>query len=331
MRTLRTDRLGLLAVALSCAAALAAPILAPYDHSRQFDPGAGRYLRPGSRRFLIELEDSREILADEVLWGDQSVSLRRRGLALQIPVEQVRSTPESTSRYLFLLGTDRLGRDCWSRLLFAGRASLLVAILATVAGGAIGVTLGATAGFVGGILDAILMRAVDFLLSFPQLLVLLLCSSLFTPGPAAIVLILAAMTWMPIARIVRAEVRAAREQEFITSAIAVGCTPGSILCRHLLPHTLGPVTVAMTLGFGDIILLESALSFLGLGISPQVPTWGGMIADGTIDVGAWWVVTFPGVALVATVLGLNLGSDALLHPSPSRAIWSHQNRRKRRS
>jgi peptide/nickel transport system permease protein len=299
------------------AALLAAPILAPFDPSRQFDPAVGRHLPPGSRRYLVELSNSREILAEEIVWDPETLSVRRDGQIHKIPVTSLRSARDSSSLVIFVLGTDRLGRDCLSRLLFAGRHSLLIATLATTLAGIIGVGVGAISGLSDGLLGTILMRAIDFMLSFPQLFIVLLGATLFDSGPGALVLTLGATTWMPLARIVRAEIRDCRKQPFIEAAIAIGCRPSSILRRHLLPQALHSAAVVTMLALGDIVLLESALSYLGLGISPPTPTWGRIIAGGSAQIGsAWWVVTFPGLALVGTVLTINLTGDSVLLPLP---------------
>jgi peptide/nickel transport system permease protein len=315
MNLSRPGHRGLVALAICLVASIAAPLVAPFSHSRQFDPAAGRHLPPGSRRYLIELVNGRELLAEQVLWSPRGVRILRLSRLTSYLPEEVRSLPQSTRQVLFPLGTDRLGRDCLSRLLHATRTSLLIALSATVIGAVIGIAIGTVSGFAGTVTDAILTGAIDFALSFPQLFVILVAASIFGTGPMTLVVILGATTWMPLARIVRADIRTARTLPFVTAAIAVGCTRRTVLWRHLLPQALGSASVVTMLSLGDVILLESALSFLGLGISPPTPTWGRMIAGGALQLEqAWWVVIFPGLALVGTVLAINLTGDELLSP-----------------
>ena len=310
-----------LSVVLTLLTAACASRLAPHDAQLQFDPGSGRHLPPGSERYLLELSSGRQILVEELWWTDLGATIVRRGRRSDIAADHLRSTPSSTLRLVFPLGTDRLGRDCWSRFLVAGGVSIRIAVLATAISLALGVLVGAVAGFAGGVVDASVMRAVDALLAFPQLFVLLLCGALFDNGPATLVLLLGVTTWMPLARIVRAEIVAGRAQEFIAAAIAVGCPPARILVRHLLPQALVPATVGALLGFGDVILLESALSFLGFGVGPTTPTWGSMIAESASEIhAAWWAVVFPGLGLVCSVMTVNLTADALLHRQPRRRL-----------
>ena len=321
MNLSRPRHRGLFALAICLVASLASPLLAPFSQSRQFDPAAGRHLPPGSRRHLIELTNGRELLAEQVLWSPVRVRILRLSRLTSYLPGEVRSLPQSTRQLLFPLGTDRLGRDCLSRLLHATRTSLLIALLATATAAVIGIAVGMVSGFAGTVTDAVLTGAIDFVLSFPQLFVVLLAAALFGAGPMTLVVILGATTWMPLARIVRAEIRTARTQLFVTAAIAVGCNRRTVLWRHLLPQALGSASVVTMLSLGDIILLESALSFLGLGVSPPTPTWGRMIAGGALQLEqAWWVVIFPGLALVGTVLAINLTGDKLLSPPPARPL-----------
>ncbi len=211
------------------------------------------------------------------------------------------------------LGTDELGRDVLSRLLHAGRVSLGVGYAVAVLVAAVGTVVGALAGYHGGWADTVLMRAVDVLLAVPTLpLYLILAGLLPGGGPVRVVLILAAFGWPPVARLVRAQVLALREEAFVEAARATGASEARVLARHVLPHTVGPVVVAATLAAGHAILSESALSYLGLGIAPPTASWGNMLhrAQDYLWTAAWLAVA-PGCALALAVLGLNLLGDGL--------------------
>lgn len=211
-----------------------------------------------------------------------------------------------------LLGTDDLGRDILSRLLFGARISLTVAFLAVGISVTLGTVLGAVAGYVGGRIDTVAMRFVDMVLAFPRLVLLIVILAAFEPSVTLIVLVLGLTQWPGTARLVRGEVLSLRERDFIQAAKALGYSGPRIVLRHVIPNVLAPVVVAATLGIGNTVVLEAGLSFLGLGLSPPIPSWGTMIDSGR-DVlqSAWWLSTFPGLAIVVTVLAFNLVGDGL--------------------
>jgi peptide/nickel transport system permease protein len=213
---------------------------------------------------------------------------------------------------MHLLGTDRFGRDLFVRMMLAGRLSLIIGVLGSLLAGVIGTAIGLVAGWRGGGVDRAAMAVSDALLSIPRLVLLLLCAALWRPGAETVIAVLAATGWMSVARLVRAEVLGVRSQPYIAAARSLGVPGGRLLWRHVLPNALGPAIVATTLGVGNAILLESGLSFLGLGVQPPAPSWGNMIAGGRdLIVIAPWVAIAPGLLLVVTVLACTLLGDEL--------------------
>jgi peptide/nickel transport system permease protein len=209
-----------------------------------------------------------------------------------------------------LLGTDQLGRDILSRIIYGSRVSLSVGIMAVAISGTLGVLLGLLAGYYGGKVEVVIMRAADIQLAFPFILLAILIIAVVGSGLQNIIIILGIAGWMIYARIVRGEVLSVREQEYIEAARTIGAGDARILFRHILPNVMAPVIVIATFAVANVIIAEAALSFLGLGVEPSIPTWGGMLADGRAYVGtAWWLATFPGLAIMITVLGINLVGD----------------------
>jgi peptide/nickel transport system permease protein len=210
-------------------------------------------------------------------------------------------------------GTDQLNRDILARTLTGARISLGIALLAVTLSMTLGAAVGLISGYFGGAIDAALMRLVDGALAIPRLFILLLVLAVWERVPvAALILLIGATGWFATSRLVRGEVLRLREEAYVSAAEALGARRRHIIFRHLLPNAIGPLLVGATLGVGDVILLEAGLSFLGLGIQPPAPSWGGMILDSKeVLVSAPWAGIFPGLAIVITVLSANLFGDAL--------------------
>ena len=211
-----------------------------------------------------------------------------------------------------VLGTDRFGRDVWTRLVYGARVSLAVGTLAVLLSIVLGVAVGAAAGFGPGLVQVPLLALTDFALALPRVVLLLLLASLWQPSAALVILVLGGTGWMTIARLVYGEVRALAVRPFVEGATALGAGRARVLWHHILPNASTPVIVAVALGVGNTIMLEAGLSFLGLGVQPPTPSWGNMIASGRDTlVNAPWVAAAPGIALVFVVVACTLVGDAL--------------------
>jgi peptide/nickel transport system permease protein len=210
------------------------------------------------------------------------------------------------------LGTDQLGRDVLSRMLYGARVSLAVGFVSVSIATAIGIALGAAAGYHGGLIDGAIMRLVDLMLVFPRFFLLLAVLAFLKPSIWTIMAVIGLTGWMGVTRLVRAEFLALKEREFVVWSQAVGASGFRVVWRHILPNAMAPVLVAMTLGIPAAILTESGLSFLGLGVQPPYATWGNILNEGkdTIEIG-WWLSFYPGVAILLTVLAYNLLGEGI--------------------
>lgn len=212
----------------------------------------------------------------------------------------------------FPLGADAIGRDVLTRIIYGGRISLTVGLVSVAIAVVLGTLIGVIAGYVGGLLDAILMRLADIQLAFPFILLAITVIAVIGPGLWKLILVMALTQWVQYARIVRGQVLSLKQKDYVHAATSLGASHVRIVTRHILLNALTPLTVLATLNIANNILLESGLTFLGLGVDPTVPSWGGMLADGRNYIeSAWWVSTFPGIAITITVLGFNLVGDWL--------------------
>jgi peptide/nickel transport system permease protein len=210
------------------------------------------------------------------------------------------------------LGTDHLGRDLLARIIYGARPALEIGFAAVAISGLIGLAAGLVAGYFGGRVDDVLMRLADIQLAFPFILLAIAVIGVLGPSLKTIIIVIGVSSWVVYARIVRSAVLSLREREFVQAALALGSGDGRVVLRHILPNALTPWVVVATLDMARVIVIESALSFLGLGVQPPDPTWGGMLADGHVYITtAWWLATFPGLAILVTVLGINLFGDGL--------------------
>ena len=213
----------------------------------------------------------------------------------------------------YLLGTDHIGRDVLSRLIFGARVSMMVGFTAVLFAGFVGTLLGVLAGYMGGWVDQVIMRVTDAWLALPALMFAIFLAAIVGPSEFNIIFILGGVYWTRYARVIRSEVLSLKERDFVRLAVVAGCSKWTIMRRHLLPNVLNTAIVLATLMLGVVIVAEAALSFLGVGVPPPKPAWGLMLADGKkgLMAGYWWLTVFPGVCIVLMVLAANLLGDWL--------------------
>ncbi len=283
-----------------------APALPLRDPDAQPDGMVLRNVAPMTCVPVVRRADGSTTYAQEIRREtDGAISLRRGDAWTRVPGEG-----RHVDCARFLLGTDSLGRDLTSRLVWGARVSLVAGILAALLAVSIGGGIGLIAGFAGGVVDALLMRVIDGALAIPRLFLLLLVAALFRPSLGTTVLLVGCTTWMAAARLVRGETLSIREREFVAAARASGASPVRVAARHVLPQAGAVLGVEASLRLGQAVLLEASLSFLGLGVPPPAASWGGLIADGRdrlLD--AWWIATWPGLALAMVVIAASLVAD----------------------
>jgi peptide/nickel transport system permease protein len=277
LRMLRRNRLGVVGAVilfLVVIAAVFAPVIAPYDPATD---------------------------------GDIMRRLRCPWLT-SCPVQGTDQTFHGTTEHL--LGTDQLGRDIFTRVVYGARVSLIVGMTAVLLGAAFGSVLGLAAGYYGRFVDTVIMRLGDIFLAFPFLLLAIALIAVLGGGLLNVIIVLAIASWVPYARLMRGSVLSAKQHEYVIAAQAIGVRDGALLFKHLLPNVVTPIVVFGTFAVAAAIIAEAGLSFLGLGVGGGTPTWGNMLADGRAYVStAWWLATIPGVAIMMTVLSINLIGD----------------------
>ncbi len=303
---MRSLAVGLTTIAVLVIACWLGPVVLPATGDG--DPLHAALLPPGTVVTALDLTDGRTLLSPDVTHEHDTVIIRGRHGTSELSVAQI----AAEGRVRLWLGSDRFGRDVLVRLLKGGRLSLLIASLGVLVALLVGLGVGLAAATGGRVVDAILMRLVDALLAFPTLLLLILISALFRPGPVVLVAVLGLSSWMGLARLVRGQVLSLRNRDFIKAARVAGSSELRIWTLHYLPNLKAPVAQDTALQMGTLVLAEATLSFLGLGIPANLPSWGAMVADGQrVMLDGWWLSFFPGLAIAVLVISLALVGDGL--------------------
>jgi peptide/nickel transport system permease protein len=314
-RRTRALRAGLALLAAIVASVALLPALWTRSPDRQLDPAVAGLARPGSRFDVVHRADGSTLAAVAVEIADDEVVLRGQPRPTRIAIADLAGGapgPQAIGSQSFPLGSDEFGRDVAARLLAGGRVSLAVGGCTVLLIVLVALPLGAATGSASPAVDRLVLRVLEGLQAFPRLFLLLGLAAIVRPGVLSVVLILGLTGWIPMARLVRAEVRSLREREFVLAARAAGAGRGRIVLRHLLPNALAPALIEASLAAASAIVNEAALSFLGFGLQPPAASWGNMIADGrTALTAGWWVAFFPGAALALTAIALNLVGEGL--------------------
>ena len=314
-RRTRALRAGLALLAIIVAAVALLPAIWTRSPDRQLDPAVAGLARPGSRFDVVHRADGSTLAAVAIEVAASEVVLQGQPRPTRIAIGDLAGGglgPQALDSQFFPLGSDEFGRDVAARLLAGGRVSLAVAGWTVLLIALVALPLGAATGSAPPAVDRFVLRALEGLQAFPRLFLLLGLAAIVRPGVLSVVLILGLTGWIPMARLVRAEVRGLRDREFVLAARAAGAGRARIVLRHLLPNALAPALIEASLAAASAIVSEAALSFLGFGLQPPAASWGNMIADGrTALTGGWWVAFFPGAALALTAIAFNLVGEGL--------------------
>jgi peptide/nickel transport system permease protein len=294
----------LLALLLACGIG---PWLAA-DPTEIVDPRAAALLPPGSTRWVVFQGDIPPLVAEAAVRGEVGWLVTRLGETVTLPAGQV----TGVTRRTYLLGTDTVGRDVLARVLSGGRVSLGIGGLGLVVAIVLGIGVGLTAGLGGRLLDSVLMRLVDAALAIPMLFLLVFLASVLRPSATTLALVLGLSSWMGVARLLRGQVKSLKERDFVLAARAIGASPTRVALTHILPNAATPLTQDAALRLGDLILAETAVSFLGLGVQPPLPSWGNLIGEGqTVLTQAWWLTAIPAALIALTVIAAALAADGI--------------------
>ncbi len=311
----RTFVAGAALLALVVGGVVLVPAIWPRSPDRQLDPAVAGLAAPGSRFEVLHLADGRTLAAATVEVAEPDVVLRGQPRPTRFAIADLaggKIGPRALTSQRFPLGSDEFGRDVAARVLAGGRVSLTVAGWTVLLVCLVALPLGALSGSAPPAVDALMLKGLEALQAFPRLFLLLGLAAIVRPGVVSVVLILGATGWMPMARLVRAEVRSLRQRDFVLAARAAGAGRARIVFRHLLPNALAPALIEASLAASAAIVNEAALSFLGFGLQPPIASWGNMIADGRSTLaGGWWVAFFPGAALALTAIAFNLLGEGL--------------------